>query len=464
MQLRITAAGRAALINAQNTGTQATVISEIGITATAFDPEVTNALPDEIKRIYTFGGDVVDDETFHINMVDDSIDSYTMRGLAVYLDDGTLFAIGGDPNSSNSIVQKSSAAQVMLSVDVKLTELTTATITFSGSGFTNPSASENVLGVVRLANNTQAISGTNDSAAMTSSDTKQYVDNRFGESAPSALAKTLIAADTQTAVRSALSIKSAALRDEGHGNNLDADKLDGKHATEFILATARGAAGGVADLDAGGKVPAARLPSIALVDTYEVGSQAAQLALSAQRGDVAVRSDINRSYIHNGGTAGTMSDWTELRTPTDVVLSVAGRTGAIALVVADVGGLQGALDAKANLSGAAFTGGISAPTFNGTSAPPSSKRYKEMIRDIDPADAMQILRDVSFCWYRMRDTRQESAGVIAEALADTPLDFVVIRDADGRPDAVNYQPLFTVACAAIVDIDRRLRSLEEPRR
>jgi hypothetical protein len=464
MQLRITAAGRAALINAQNTGTQATVISEVGITATAFDPAVTNTLPNEIKRISTFGGTVVDQETFHLNVVDDSSDTYTGRGILAYLDDGTEFAIGGDPDPANFIVQKSSAAQVMLSIDVKLTELTTATIEFSGSGFTNPPASETVLGVVRLANGTQAISGTNDTAVMTSSDTKQYVDNRFGESAPSALAKTLIAGETQTAVRLALGIKSAALRDEGHGNNLDADTLDGKHAAEFILATARGAAGGVADLDAGGRVPVARLPSIALVETYVVASQSAQLALSAQRGDVAVRSDINRSYIHNGGTAGTMADWTELRTPTDAVLSVAGRTGVIALAVADVGGLQGALDAKANLSGAAFTGGISAPTFTGTSAPPSSERYKEQIRDIDPSDAMQLLREIQFCWYRMRDTQQESAGVIAERLADTALDFVVLRDEEGRPNAVNYQPLFTIACAALAGVDRRLQALEDTRR
>ncbi|MFD0726966.1 hypothetical protein [Lysobacter brunescens] len=463
MQLRITAAGRAALRNNQGTGTQETVIAEIGLTATAFNPSTATSLPGEIKRVTSFGGDVVDEETIHVTIVDNTTDTYSLRGLAAYLDDGTLFAIGGDENAANVITEKASAAQLLLSVDVRLAELTTATITFSGGGFTNPPASETVLGVTRRSSTLQAIGGVNTDTAMAPATTKAQIDDRFGAEAPSALTKTMLARTTAAQLRSDLGLKSAALKDEGTGNGLDADTLDGLQATAFLLATSRGANGGVAPLDAGGKVPESYLPSIAVVDVFPVASQAAQLALSAQRGDVAVRTDLNRSYMRNAGTSGTMSDWTELRTPTDAVLSVAGKTGAVALVIADIGGLQLALDAKANLSGATFTGTVAAPTFNGTSAPPSSERYKELIRGIDPADAMQILRDIGFCWYRMRESGLESAGVIAERLADGPLDFCVLRDAQGRPDGVNYHPLFTVACAAVLDIDRRLRAIEESR-
>lgn len=463
MQLRITAAGRAALLNNQSTGTQDTVIAEIGLTSTAFNPATATSLPGEFKRIITFGGDVVDPETIHVTIVDNTTDTYALRGLAAYLDDGTLFAIGGDANAANVIAEKASAAQMLLSVDVRLAELTTATITFSGGGFTNPPASETVLGVLRIATTAQAQEGTNDSRAMTPAKTQAQIDQRFGPDAPSALMRTILARATAALIRNDLGIKSAAQKDEGAGNGLDADTLDGLQATAFLLASTRGTAGGVASLDAGGKVPESQLPSIAVVDVFTVASQAAQLALSAQRGDIAVRTDLNRSYIRNAGTAGTMADWTELRTPTDAVLSVAGKTGAVALVIADIGGLSTALDAKANLSGANFTGAVTAPTFGGTSAPPSSARYKELIRSIDPADAMQILRDITPCWYRMRATGAESAGVIAERLADGPLDFCVLRDAQGRPDAVNYDPLFTVACAALLDIDRRLRAIEESR-
>ena len=103
-------------------------------------------------------------------------------------------------------------------------------------------------------------------------------------------------------------------------------------------AAQKGAANGVAPLDAGSKIPTAYLPALAITSTAVVASQAAQLALTAQEGDVAVRSDLNKSYIHNGGGAGTMADWQELLTPTDAVLSV---NGALVLVLGIVpGGLM----------------------------------------------------------------------------------------------------------------------------
>lgn len=107
-----------------------------------------------------------------------------------------------------------------------------------------------------------------------------------------------------------------------------------------------------ADLVAG-KVPAGQIPAIAISNVFPVASQAAQLALTAEVGDVAVRSDLNKSYIHNGGTAGTMADWTELLTPTDVVLSVAGRVGAVVLAIGDITGLTAALAAKKDAASAA---------------------------------------------------------------------------------------------------------------
>lgn len=107
-----------------------------------------------------------------------------------------------------------------------------------------------------------------------------------------------------------------------------------------------GVANGVAPLGADGKLPESVLPALAIVDTTTVASQAAMLALTAQKGDVAVRSDLNKSFILSASPATTLANWVELRTPTDAVLSVAGKTGAVALAVGDVGGLQTALDAR----------------------------------------------------------------------------------------------------------------------
>ena len=69
--------------------------------------------------------------------------------------------------------------------------------------------------------------------------------------------------------------------------------------------------------------------NIALTTVQTASSQSAHLALTAEEGDVVVRSDENKTYIHNSGSAGTMADYTLLATPTDAVLSVVGLTGAI---------------------------------------------------------------------------------------------------------------------------------------
>lgn len=103
-----------------------------------------------------------------------------------------------------------------------------------------------------------------------------------------------------------------------------------------VKRTEMGVANGVASLDGTGKVPTSQLPAIAISTTYVVGSQAAQLALTVQEGDVAVRTDLSKSYIHNGGVTGTMADWQELLTPTDAVLSVNGQTGIVVLSTTNI--------------------------------------------------------------------------------------------------------------------------------
>lgn len=104
-----------------------------------------------------------------------------------------------------------------------------------------------------------------------------------------------------------------------------------------LLANQMAVANGLATLDAGGKIPSGQLPAIAITSTFPVASQAAMLALTAETGDVAVRSDLNKSFIlGGGGNPATLGDWIELLTPTDTVLSVNGQTGAVSLTTTDI--------------------------------------------------------------------------------------------------------------------------------
>ena len=98
-----------------------------------------------------------------------------------------------------------------------------------------------------------------------------------------------------------------------------------------IPSSEKGAASGVATLDSNSKVPSTQLPAIAITDTFVVNSQAAMLALTAETGDVAVRTDLNKSFILTAVPASTLANWQELLTPTDAVASVDGRVGVVTL-------------------------------------------------------------------------------------------------------------------------------------
>lgn len=97
---------------------------------------------------------------------------------------------------------------------------------------------------------------------------------------------------------------------------------EGNHTHSYIPLSQIGVASGVASLDAGGKVPVGQLPSIALTDTFTVASESAMLALSAQTGDLAVRTDLPSTFILSGTDPSVLADWTELETPTDAVSGI----------------------------------------------------------------------------------------------------------------------------------------------
>lgn len=165
LTITITNAGRAAIVNANNTGTAPVTIAEIGLSATAHTPAPTNtALLGEIKRIPAVSGLVVADDTIHVSMSDTSADAYELRSLGLYLADGTLFAIYGQ---ATPILVKVAASIAALSVDVVFADIDAEDLTFGNASFINPPASQTVAGVVQLATPEQAVSGLNNSRVLT---------------------------------------------------------------------------------------------------------------------------------------------------------------------------------------------------------------------------------------------------------------------------------------------------------
>ena len=94
--------------------------------------------------------------------------------------------------------------------------------------------------------------------------------------------------------------------------------------------------GNVPLLDSNGKLADSVIPAVAITDTYVIDTEEEMLALSAQKGDIAIRSDLNKSYVLQTTPASTLANWKELLTPTDTVLSVNGQTGTVELTASDV--------------------------------------------------------------------------------------------------------------------------------
>lgn len=78
---------------------------------------------------------------------------------------------------------------------------------------------------------------------------------------------------------------------------------------------------------ADGKIDASVLPSIAIIDSFPVPNEASMLGLQCERGDIAIRTDLGRSFILTDLPPSKLSNWREL-TSTNVT-SVNGQVGAV---------------------------------------------------------------------------------------------------------------------------------------
>jgi hypothetical protein len=115
-----------------------------------------------------------------------------------------------------------------------------------------------------------------------------------------------------------------------------ADLIDDYLPDTYLPISQKGNANGLASLDSNAKIPSSQLPALSITNTSVVASQAAMLALEAETGDVAVRTDLNKSFILTASPATTLSNWQELLSPPDTVTSVNTKTGNVTLKLDDI--------------------------------------------------------------------------------------------------------------------------------
>lgn len=82
--------------------------------------------------------------------------------------------------------------------------------------------------------------------------------------------------------------------------------------TDFIAFSEKGTAGGVAELDGDGYVPASQLPPLAKITVSSVADQTARLALNVEVGDIAIQTDTGASWVLQTAGASTNSHWKQL--------------------------------------------------------------------------------------------------------------------------------------------------------
>jgi hypothetical protein len=226
-------------------------------------------------------------------------------------------------------------------------DVTTA-LTFTPYNATNPSSYTSNIGTVTSIGGTGTVNGLTLSGVVSVSGnlilggTLSNIDNSALINSDITIGTTIIPlGSTQTTLLGLVSVTSTTFVGALSGNASTATNivwsgvtstpttLSGYGISDAISLIEKGAANGVATLDGSGKLLASQIPAITISDTFVVANQTAMLAVVAETGDVAVRTDQNKSYILKGTNPTVLADWQELLTPTSAVTTVFGRSGAV---------------------------------------------------------------------------------------------------------------------------------------
>lgn len=161
LQITITDAGRAEIINAQNTGTAAVTIAQIGFGKGRYVPKKSQTtLAEPIKRVSSVAGLAVSDTTIHVTAKDEGQDAYDVGEFGLFSDKGTLIAVYSQVADQGWIIQKARVSTLLLAIDIQLDSISAASLVFGDVVFINPPASTTVRGVVELADDDETQEGT----------------------------------------------------------------------------------------------------------------------------------------------------------------------------------------------------------------------------------------------------------------------------------------------------------------
>lgn len=176
--LTLTTAGLDALVDAQGGGSDAIQIAEVGFSdqSVILAPTLT-AIPGEIKRIASVSGAAISETVIHMTAQDASADIYELRTFALYLDDGTLFAVY---SQTDPIISKAGPLQLQLAFDIAFQDAIAGDIEFGDATFLFPPATETIKGVAEIATQDEVDAGTDDERFVTALKLATRLADAFG--------------------------------------------------------------------------------------------------------------------------------------------------------------------------------------------------------------------------------------------------------------------------------------------
>lgn len=150
LMMTITDVGMDALVAAEAPGSDAILITGLGLTATPFVQAPTlTAVPGQFKLLDVESGEAVSETIIHTVAYDTSADVYDVTGFGLFLDDGTLFAVHS--SAADPILSKAELAAALFAMDIAFTNNVAANIAFGNALFLYPPATETVRGTARIA-------------------------------------------------------------------------------------------------------------------------------------------------------------------------------------------------------------------------------------------------------------------------------------------------------------------------
>lgn len=154
----ITDAGLAEIVNAEKNGTAPVILSEIGFGTGQYTPSAEQtALKNEFKRLTTVSGGGAGDNVLHVTAQDKTSDSYSAFEVGVYTDAGTLFAVC---SQNVPIISKAAVSIALLSLDIVLSNINPESITVGDTKFVLNSATTEMQGIIELATEAEAKAAT----------------------------------------------------------------------------------------------------------------------------------------------------------------------------------------------------------------------------------------------------------------------------------------------------------------